>query len=285
MSANGRLDVARELVAVSGTYLQPVTATAFARMQAACLRATGVTLDIVNGSGGYRDWDAQVYLCRHPPAGVTVSFPGFSTHGRGFALDVTTTCFTPDVAAWLRTNCRTYGFAVPPANDPRHFFHNGVTTGPTSSPAGIPGTAIPSTTEEPHMSFFVSESTDSKTFFVTSAAGVAVVDLTKAVAVNAGTMRRLADALIRVKDGAGDSNDHIFVGRFFGIRPEYPAWAAPTAAATVNLQPVLDAINAIDRDPTVTVDLSPVLSALNTAAASINANIDDQPTEFTITPA
>lgn len=99
-------------------------------MAAACLTATRVQLDIVNGSGGYRDWDAQEYLYRHPPAGIKVAAPGKSTHGFGRALDLTTTCYTKAVEAWCRANCSAYGFTVPPANDPRHFQHNGLILGP-----------------------------------------------------------------------------------------------------------------------------------------------------------
>lgn len=130
MSANGRLDVARELVPISGTHLRPITAAAFVKMNAACEAATGRTLDIVNGAGGYRDWEAQVALYRNPPAGVKVAAPGSSTHGQGYALDLTTTCFVPAVRDWLRSNCSDYGFTKPPANDPRHFYHDGKTTGP-----------------------------------------------------------------------------------------------------------------------------------------------------------
>lgn len=133
MSTNGRMDVARELVAVSGTHLAPATATAFTRMAAACYAATGERLDIVNGSGGYRDWDAQATLYRNPPRGVKVAPPGKSTHGFGRALDLATTCYTDAVANWCRRNCSSYGFAVPPSHDPRHFQHNGTTLGPATT--------------------------------------------------------------------------------------------------------------------------------------------------------
>jgi len=132
MSENGRVPL-NTLVAISGTYLRPVTAEAFVNMARACGRETGVLLDIVNGGGGYRDIDAQWVVYRNPPKGVSVAYPGHSTHGQGYALDLTTTCFTREVAAWVRAHCREYGFAVPPANDPRHLYHNGSTTGPAES--------------------------------------------------------------------------------------------------------------------------------------------------------
>lgn len=137
MSANGRLDAATELVWVSGVQLAPVTARAFEAMAAACLTATGVRLDIVNSGGGYRDYATQkaMYANRAKFLPIRILPPGSSTHGLGRALDLTTTCYTSAVAKWCRAHCREYGFAVPPAGDPRHFQHNGVTIAPASSTA------------------------------------------------------------------------------------------------------------------------------------------------------
>lgn len=172
MSKNGELDIARELVPVSGSYLRPITARAFGVMAIACLKATGVSLDIVNGSGGYRDLTAQRILYRNPPAGITVAPPGTSTHGQGYALDLTTTCYTPAVAAWCRSHCQEYGFTVPPSNDPRHFMHNGITLGP----AGEKGEAIDmATTKE------VWETPLNYATGLADSAGVRIVDIQKAV--------------------------------------------------------------------------------------------------------
>lgn len=133
---NGRLPTSA-LINISGALLTPTTAQAFTRMDAACRKATGMGLDIVNGTGGYRTWDVQQEMWEQRAAyaaqGITIASPGNSTHGLGTALDLTTSCWTPTVAAWVRAHRATYGFVTPPANDPRHFLHNGTTTGPAST--------------------------------------------------------------------------------------------------------------------------------------------------------
>ena len=155
MSANGRLSPA-ELVSVSGTLLTPRTAEAFVRMLAACKRATGVALDVVNGGGGYRDLTYQraMYAARALYLPIRIAEPGTSTHGLGTALDLTTTCWTNSVRDWCRANARHYGFAFPPAIDPRHFLHLGTTTGPagTGDTTPIPADPVaPPRPKEHHM--------------------------------------------------------------------------------------------------------------------------------------
>lgn len=139
MAVNGKVPD-WELVPVSGVRLERTTATAFANMARDCKAAIVADLDIVNGGGGYRDLDYQraIYRDRAEYLPIRIAKPGLSKHGLGTALDLTTTCFTPAVKAWLRANCTAYGFIVPPANDPRHFDHTGSRTGPT-----IPATPKP----------------------------------------------------------------------------------------------------------------------------------------------
>lgn len=157
MSANGRVDPA-DLVAISGTHLSRTTAAAFSNMAAACKAATGESLDIVNGLGGYRSLADQrvMYENRRLYLPIVIAPPGSSTHGFGTALDLTITCFTPEVREWLRRNLASYGFQRPPADDPRHFLHLGKTTGPArpTAPAGDDGTPItPEELEMPDTSF------------------------------------------------------------------------------------------------------------------------------------
>lgn len=130
-STNGNVDPDL-LVLVSGVLTHWATGTAFTRMSAACAAATGTALDIVNDGGGYRDipYQQRLYDRRAAYLPIIIAPPGRSTHGWGTAVDLTIPCFTPAVRVWLGTNAAAYGFARPPADDPRHFLHDGKTLGP-----------------------------------------------------------------------------------------------------------------------------------------------------------
>jgi len=139
VSANGRL-ADSELTNVGGMVLATVTARAWVRMVAAAA-ADGITLSIVRPAGAYRSFFVQGDMKKNPSAynlstasTVSIAAPGYSTHGLGNAVDVSS-C-TGARLAWMLANGPTFGFTRTfGTRDPNHFGHDGTTTGPTTQSA------------------------------------------------------------------------------------------------------------------------------------------------------
>lgn len=262
VATNGRLTL-NTLTAVSGTFLDPTTAEAFTRMAAACRAATGVQIDIVNGSGGYRDIESQqilwarraYYANLRPP--IYIAPPGNSTHGLGRALDLTTTCYTAAVERWCRNNCHLYGFTKPPSADPRHFQHNGITLGPITDPAGETTTPI---TPEPE-----NEAT----------MGVIYAQIN-------------GEQTVWCIDRTTSTRRAVSGGEWAIVQYDQPIVGEPIRKLTVigvsaaALEP-FRVVTAAQPATPPTADDGPVLEAIEAARVSINNNIDNQPTTFTVT--
>ena len=133
MGSNGRL-AASELTAIgNGQYLANAAAAAWFKMVAACAAATGVTMFVTPGDGGYRDWASQQYRYAHPQGPVPIAPPGSSSHGLGLAVDINN---ITAVYPWLRANAARFGFDQQFASESWHWRYNGANT------AGTTGTEI-----------------------------------------------------------------------------------------------------------------------------------------------
>lgn len=146
--SNGQIPLSALTPLGGGQYAHPAAATAWARMVAACLKATGVRLGVTEGyrplgvpadrnvtvesktsTGGSNQW----YQKGREDRGLTPSaaIPGTSVHGWGLAIDISN--YNP-VWSWLKANARTYGFAVDVIADERwHIEFVGSLTIPAST--------------------------------------------------------------------------------------------------------------------------------------------------------
>lgn len=272
---NGRLDV-NDLSTVSGVLLNRVTAAAFTNMDAACRAAVGSGLDIVNDGGGYRSFAYQQWMYDRRAAylPIIIARPGLSTHGWGTALDLTTTCFTPRVRVWLGDNAATFGFARPPVNDPRHFLHNGRTTGPTPTPTPKPEPL----TAEDDMPRYI--------YTTESGTGYALIDSNYVDGVIITADPNIAAQFSWITQASGGSGVRLSRAAFNSeCSAAVALWRAHASKAELVWDPAdTDALAAAIAAKIPGATTADIVEALRPDFAAVQANIDDQPTTFTVTP-
>ncbi len=127
MSKNGQLTNA-ELTAVDGVRLANATARAWQALADTAKREADLDLHIAKPHGGYRDIVAQQALASgtspsNPASKVPIARPGFSTHGLGTRVDIST--FIGKRHDWILANAHRFGFRREfGKKDPNHFIHD-----------------------------------------------------------------------------------------------------------------------------------------------------------------
>jgi hypothetical protein len=119
-----------------GKPMRPDVAEAFDRMAAAARREAGLSLSIASG---FRSDAEQARLWRANPNPRWVAPPGTSLHRYGTELDLG----PPAAYAWLRRNCRRFGFIHRYAWEPWHFGYG-------ANPRDVPAQYERGSWEPPH---------------------------------------------------------------------------------------------------------------------------------------
>lgn len=253
---------------VTRMYLLTPTAQAWKSLVAACKKATGVTLKITSPYGAYRSLTAQnkMWSDRYDrtkyPAGV--AFPGLSVHGWGRSVDINN---WSSAAAWLRENAGRYGFRRTIPNEAWHFEHSGGSSGGGLAQIDefIQGEDMPIVVENKEATARVWSVFD-PSFVGTTVGERGYLETTDLQRARAWVLRYMPGA-----DGAYKWSAENYKAGQVESRALHEAWRRGVAGAVPAGSGGGASADEID------AKLAPRFAALN-------ANIDDQPTEFEITP-
>lgn len=271
---NGRLPAEALSAIEDGLRLEHRAAAAWLLCRVAIREETGIDPDVTNPDGAYRDYAGQV---RQKALAVAdgeprrAAAPGYSSHGLGLSVDIYN--IGRFNLAQLERIMRRFGFIRNIPFETWHFTHNAeIYTAPASLGGSLIVTAI------------IDRSTRMETVRRKATGDVFNIWPEGIKHLNTDAQWRISAAVQYQNDLFHDLTDPEFAslidayaiphGQVYGLSKDVPfghVWSATQALRT--------AIAAIAPAGPVP-DLSAIMSKLD----EINANIDDQPVSFKITP-